>query len=140
MTRIRAFQILVALHFVLSLVLQFRPFSDWFLTDKRAVGMLEYDGYASMLDGQSLIFSYLPPSALLVATIGLVLLRNWSRYLFLGVVVFGWISAPFFGIRVASPFDSLLGTPLGPLSGAILALAFMSPLVDLFLRKSPSES
>src|SRR5450631_258959 len=124
MIRIRTFQSLVVVHFVLSLALQFRPFGDWFLTDAQGVRVLAYDGYASILNGQSPIFTYLPFLFLLVATVGLFFLRNWGRYIFLGLVVGYWISAPFFGVRVSSPFDSLLGSPLGPLSGAILALAF----------------
>ena len=136
MIRVRTFQALVLVHFAVSLALQFRPFGDWFLTDSRGARILEYDGYASIVNAQSPIFSTLPFLLLFLSTIGLVFLRNWGRYLFLSLVVAYWISSPLFGLRVNSPFDGLLGSPLGPLSGAILALAFWSPLAQTFVTKS----
>ena len=137
MIRLRTFQMLVIVHLMLSFAVQFRPFGSWFLTDDRALRVLEYDGYASIISGQNPIFSMLP-FALLISSVGLLFLRNWGRYLFLCLIVWYWISAPFFGVRVSTPFDGLLGQPLGPMSGAILALAFWSPLASRFLPKGPN--
>jgi hypothetical protein len=140
MTRVRAFQVAVLAYFSLELASRFRLFGDWLLTDARGTRILEYDGYASLLNGQSPIFTTVPFLVLAFATVGLVFLRNWGRYLFLGLLGWGVISSPLFGVTVYSPFDQLLGVGSAILAGVILALAFWSPLAQAFHGRGSNES
>jgi len=140
MTRIRTFQVAALAYFSLALANRFRLFGDWLLTDARGTRILDYDGYASLLNGQSPVFTTVPFLVLAFATVGLVFLRNWGRYLFLGLMVWDVISSPLFGVAVYSPFDQLLGVGSATLAGAILALAFWSPLAQSFQTRGSNDS
>ena len=140
MTRVRAFQVAVVTYFSLVLLDRFRLFGGWLLTDASGTRILDYDGYASLLNGQSPIFTSVPFLVLAFASVGLVFLRNWGRYLFLVLVVWDVLSSPFFGLAVYSPFDQLLAIGSAVLAGVILAVAFWSPLSQAFQPKGSHDS
>jgi hypothetical protein len=130
----------VVAYFSLVLLDRFRLFGDWLLTDERGTRILDYDGYASLLNGQSPIFTTVPFLVLAFATVGLLFLRNWGRYLFLVLVAWDVLSSPLFGVAVYSPFDQLLAIGSAVLAGVILALAFWSPLAQAFQAKGSNDS
>ena len=140
MTRVRAFQLAVLADFSLVLASRFRLFGGWLLTDARGTRILDYDGYASLLNGQSPLVTTVPFLVLAFATVGLLFLRNWGRYLFLALLVWDFISSPLFGVAVYSPFDQLLAVGSAMLASAILALAFWSPLAQVFQARGSNDS
>ena len=70
--------------------------------------------------------------AYVVASIGLFFFRNWARWLFVFLALSGPVYAALSGMVVQTPFEALLGGLVGILDGAILALAFLSPIASLF--------
>lgn len=70
----------------------------------------------------------------LLSTVGLVLFRPWGRWLLLSVVAISLASVPFAGISVGASLDNLIGYFLSLTDGAILALAFSTPIAEAIKR------
>jgi len=66
--------------------------------------------------------------AKMLASLGLFMFLAWGRWLFLAATVVAIASIFFAGISVASPLDGLVGFVATLVDGAILGLAFFSPI------------
>lgn len=82
----------------------------------------------------STIRAYLP-GAFLVAGIGLLFFAPWSRWLFLVCYTIGAIATTLGGFITASPVDQFFYLLCTLVDGAILGLAFLSPLSKKFNPK-----
>lgn len=99
-------------------------------------------GYASgeteMITTQSLLLMFLGVPlivGLLVASVGLFFFWRPARMLYLICVVFGIALVPLAGPYVDAGYGELLEDVASMISGAILALAWFSPLAQVFDRK-----
>lgn len=72
--------------------------------------------------------------AFLAGIIGLLFFRRWARSLSLWATVAGLAIYPMFGPSLSSAWAIALAEASATLWGAVLALAFFSPLADRFAR------
>lgn len=127
----RTFQILIATAWLLQLFSYVLPIQSWY-ADPVSSRIMSVDGYGAALSLGIPFLNTFPLWAFLFATIGMFFFRNWGRYLYLALWTYGLCSTLLFGIRVILPLQGFLGMALGTLDGAILALAFLSPLRAAF--------
>jgi hypothetical protein len=138
MRHIRLFQTLVVIS-TLSYVLWFffPHISQWFANDLYrdvASRLGQYDGLGALLPIHHPLY-YVPWFTFwLIASIGLFFFQNWARYLFLFLYVLSLALAPFSGFSVKGPLESFFGEITAVLDGAILAMAYLSPLSAAFTR------
>ena len=140
MSHVRLFQVFVIINWLLYLGLFFLPIG-WLSGDPRIVELLSLDGsYSSLAYSNFRLYVPLPGGFLfalplwgfLFASIGLIFFQNWGRYLYLALWLGMGIGILFFGIRVSHPVQGLITFLVGALDGAILAIAFLSPLGACF--------
>lgn len=127
----RTFQTLIAAAWLLQLFNCVLPIQSWY-ADPVSSRIMSVDGYGSTLSLGIPFLNVFPLWAFLFATVGMFFFKNWGRYLYLALWTYGWCSTLLFGIRVILPLQGFLGMALGTLDGAILALAFLSPLRAAF--------
>jgi hypothetical protein len=101
--------------------------------------LLEHDRYGALLPVQHPLFYCTWFCLWLVASVGLFLLQNWARHLFLALYVIGIALVPFAGFTVQLPIDTALSAVNTLLNGAILALAYLTPVSASF-RAGPYKS
>lgn len=133
-TQHRVFQALVCIGCILQLFLFFVPATFW-CSSPNFERLLSADGYGavvSLTDELSGTLSVLTFFGFFIASIGLFFLRKWGRWLFVVLWIYGWVSSLLFGIRVSLPIQGFFGMALGTIDGAVLALAFISPIRDRF--------
>lgn len=129
MTRIRAFQLLVAISALLYIAWLLLPYAP--RTFSREVEtILSWGGYGGAPWVNDPRFYLSLGVSKLIASLGLILFLSWGRWLFLVVVAIGLASAPFAGVSAAVPLDNIVGYLLTLTEGAILALAFSSPISE----------
>lgn len=138
MTQIRIFQTLVIAATACYAAWFFLPSWPHYLTDleHRVVG---YSGYGAVLPVQHPIYSAGWFALWLIATVGLVLFQNWARHLYLVLALLGPVLAPFSGFIIQPPLDTLFSSANLLLDGAVLALAYLSPLADNFKKRNPGR-
>lgn len=73
--------------------------------------------------------------AVLASTIGLLFFKPWARPMALYSTLFGFISYSFLSPELSSPVASALTEASAMTWGAILALAYYSPLRENFIGK-----
>ena len=106
----------------------------WFEpTDPTLIRLLEWDGYGAVT--HSNVFSAAPLLLISFSTVGIAFFQNWGRYLYLATVVYLLSSSLIFGYRIAPPLDSFFGGLSIAMMGAILGLAFLSPMRAMFRSK-----
>jgi hypothetical protein len=133
MTRIRAFQILVVASALLYLAWMLLPHSPQaYSHDVQQI--LAWSSYGSAQWYTDPRFYISIGVGKIVSSIGLFLFLSWGRWLLLAVVVISMAAVPFAGVSVSMPFDSIIGGFLSLSDGAILALAFFSPLAEAMRR------
>ena len=132
MRQVTLFRSIVVTSVVLYLVSYFLPYES-FESNPAAVNLLKLDGYAALANPQSWLFGAGVLLLWLLAAVGLLHFDNWARYLYLALTVWALVAAGLYGIRVSSPVESVLGLAVDLLDGAILALAFLSPLKNSFV-------
>ena len=78
--------------------------------------------------GDFILFAFIVPLivCLLVASVGLLLLKRWAAWLYLGVSVAGVLITPFTGITVEHPLTDTAEEIGSVLNGLVLGLAFFS--------------
>lgn len=129
MSRIRFFQTLVIVSAFLYLAWFFIPYLP--RSHSREVWRaLNMSGHGASSVIQHPAFYLAIGAAKLVATLGLLLFLSWSRWLLVVVLVISIFSIPFAGLTVAPALDSFVGALTGLADGAILALAFSSPIAE----------
>ena len=133
MTRVRTFQLLV--------VASVLAYGLWMALPQipRALSpevqqMLSTSGYGGQAWVMDPRYYFSVALAKVLASVGLVLFLSWGRWLFLGVAAVAIASVPFSGVSVGAPMDNAVGYVATLLDGAILALAFSSPLSEAMRR------
>lgn len=132
--RIRLFQTLVIVATACYVVWFFLPHWPGYLTEieQRVAG---YSGHGAVLPVQHPIYYGAWLASWLVAAVGLVMLQNWARHFYLALSLLGLILAPFSGFIIQPPLDTLFSSANLLLDGAVLALAYLSPVADNFKKQ-----
>jgi hypothetical protein len=78
--------------------------------------------------------------AWLLASVGLLFFQNWGRHLFLTLALLGMIDLALSGLVVYTPFEHAFSRFQSLLDGAVLALAYLSPVRDCFALQAPSNN
>lgn len=128
MNRIRILRILVAAASLCYVVWFFLPYLATDLEQRVAA----YSGYGAILPVQHPLYYGTWFALWLVAALGLMLLHNWARHLYLVLSLLGPALAPFSGYVIQPPLDTLFASTSLLLDGAVLALVYLSPLADSF--------
>ena len=128
---VRAFQSLVVLSTLLSIALWLLPYLPISMAP-------EFEGLLSANGADALFYeiafeirTYLP-AAYLVAAIGLFFFTWWGRWLFVGCYAVGVVVTIVGGFIVLPALDSTFFLVVTLVDGAILGLAFFSPLSEHF--------
>ena len=129
MTRIRAFQTLVITSALLYLAWMLLPYAPRTFPHE-VQDILAWSGYGGEPWVKDPRFYLAIGAGKLIASLGLVLFLSWGRWLLLAVVAISLASVPFAGVVIGVPLDNLVGYFLSLTDGAILALAFSSPIAE----------
>lgn len=129
MSRIRIFQFLVIISAIFYLAWYLLPYTPRNLPP-HIRDLLDWGGYGSIAFTQHPLFYFSMGAAKLVSTFGLFLFLYWGRWLFFAMVAISLAMVPFSGMAVAPPLDSFVGSLAALTDGAILALAFFSPIAE----------
>jgi len=117
----------------------FTPYFYWLSAyDARLVDLLRGHGYGALYETPSVI-DIIVFWAWLFAAIGMIYLQNWGRYLYLVLLAFGLAQTAISGIATLAPSQFVLLGVLSMLDGAVLALAFFSPIGSQFGSPAPSN-
>ncbi len=128
MSRIRIFQVLVVAAGVCYIVWFFLPYVASGL-DQR---IENYSGYGAMLPIQHPLYCYTWFVLFIVASLGLLFFQSWAKHLYLALALLVCVLAPFSGYIIQPGFDTMFANANLLLSGAVLAVAYLSPLADSF--------
>jgi hypothetical protein len=132
--RLIAFRTLIGLSAVLYVTSYWLPTSFFADTiDER--NLLRLDGYGALFIPRDSFFNTCLFLLWILAAVGLVRLKNWARYLYLILAVWSLISAGLYGIRVSPPAQAMFDIAVQVLDGAILAMAYLGSVRDLFANK-----
>src|SRR5512135_1651690 len=129
MKRVHAFQTLVVISALLYIVWMALPHLSRTFTPE-VQNALAWSGYGGVSWVSDPLFFLSIGVGKFVASLGLFLLRSWGRWLLLAVVTVSLASVPFAGVSTGVPLDNIVGYFLSLTDGAILALAFFSPLAE----------
>lgn len=131
MTQIRAFQALVIASTACYVAWFFLPYWSDYLTDTEQ-RMTEVSGYGALLPIQHPIYYSIWFGLWIVAALGLIFVQNWARHLYLALTLLTLSLTPFSGFIVQAPLDTLFSNANLLLDGAVLAVAYLSPLAASF--------
>ena len=138
MKNIRLFQVFVVLTSAAYVVWFFLPYWSSYLPDQEQ-RLADHNGYGADIPTHFLIYGTWF-CLWLIAALGLFFFQNWARHLFLALSLVGLAMAPFSGFVVQPPIDALFSTINLLLDGAILAMAYLSPLSVCFLTNVPNKA
>lgn len=138
MNNIRLFQIFVVASTAIYIVWFVLPFWSGYLSED-AHQLTEYSGYGAILPVDHLLYYGTWFGLWLVAALGLFFFQNWARHLYLALSVLNPALAPFSGFVIQPPIDVLFSSTNLLLDGAILAMAYLSPLSAAFNVKTPNR-
>ena len=127
MSRVRAFQLLCIASALLYATYLALPHAGLRHSAQEAQ-LLSMSGYGGLPFVQHPVFYLSFGVAKLIATVALVFLLSWGRWLLAAIAVAGLVSLPFSGLSVGTPLDGIIGSLLTLSDGAVLALAFLHPL------------
>jgi hypothetical protein len=91
-----------------------------------------YSGYGAVLPIRHPLYYGTWLALSLIAAVGLFFTQNWARHLYLALALLVCVLAPFSGYSIAPPLDTMFANANLLLSGAVLAVAYLSPLSDGF--------
>jgi hypothetical protein len=112
------------------------PHMPWlFSADARELSM--YSGHGALINVHhvALYGLYLLPYPSLIA---MYFFRNWGRYVFAVFIGAVGLSTFFFGTSVSGPPETFVSFVACLCDGAVLALAFGSPLASQFGKSTPA--
>ena len=133
--RLRLFQWLVVASILTSLVFFFLPAVPLPVSPDVAE-LRGRSGYGAMLPGIREPISWIFLPLWLLASVGLFFFQAWARSLF-AVLYFVALLLRFVqGVTVSLPVEGFLGEIVSLLDGAILILAFTTPLDAYFKRRA----
>ena len=106
-----------------------------FLFSDDSMQLMKYGGHgAHVAMNHPIIFAfYLLPFP---AFISLFYFKNWGRYLLVVFLAIGLVGSFFFGVSISGPPETFFGYAASLLDGAIVGLAFLSPLKGRFSHSS----
>ena len=116
---------------VIYVVWFFLPFWPGYLSED-AHQLAEYAGYGAILPVDHALYYGAWFGLWLIAAIGLIFFQNWARHLYLALSLLNPALAPFSGFMVQPPIDALFFATNLLLDGAILAMAYLTPMSDSF--------
>jgi hypothetical protein len=104
-----------------------------FLFSADSLAMMSWGGHGARLamNHPALAVLYLLPFP---AFIGLYWFKDWARYLLLGFFAIVLVGSFFFGVSISGPPETFFGDLALLADGAILGLAFLSPLKESFVK------
>ena len=111
----------------------FFPIAWPYLYEPETIDILKWSGYGSIINLSGPI-PYLIGVAYLVATVGLLLFKNWGRVLFLMLTVVNAASMPLYGIGIQGPYESVIGNIVTVCDGVILAMCYLSSVSNEFQK------
>jgi len=136
MKHIRTFQIFVVVSTLSYIVWFYFPYISERLANPLYLeierGVRQYAGLGALLPVHHPLYSGTWFGLWLVASLGLFFFQNWARHLFLTLYVLCIVLVPFSGFSGQGALESFLGELTTVLDGAILAMAYLSPLADGF--------
>ncbi len=144
MGQIRLFQIFVVTATVSYVVWFFFPYisaglaNPLYLEIEQRAG--EYAGFGALLPVHHPLYYGTWLGLWLIASVGLFFFQNWARHLFLILYVVGTLLIPLSGFSAQGPMENFFGQIATVLDGAILALAYLSPLAQNFQNKAPNTA
>ena len=131
MTRLRIFQFLVCLSFLMYIAWYFLPSVNT-PTDPDVRNLLYADG----LGRKEFIAQpwYYNSQFVLrvISTIALVFLLHWGRWLLIGACVLDLIATIFGGVTVILPLDATVLIMCCMLDGAVISMSFLGPVATSF--------
>jgi hypothetical protein len=136
MNKIRLFQTLVVASTASYVIWFFLPQWSSHLSDPE-YRLAELSGFGAVLPVDHPLYYGTWFVLWLIAALALLFFQNWARHLYLVLSVLELILAPFSGFSVQAPLDSLFGSAALLMDGAILAMAYLSPLAQHFENKTP---
>ena len=119
---------------------------DWLfpsLISQSLTSALENEPVPSFLENYPFIsLAVLLPwlAAVLASTVGLLFFQRWARSIALYSTLLGLVFYSFFGPELSSALASALTDASSMAWGAVLALAYYSPLSDRFAKKSANPA
>lgn len=131
MNKIRIFQLLVISSTVIYIVWFFLPYFSGYLTDEES-RLAEYSGYGAIFPVHNVLYYSVWFGLWFISAFGLFFFVNWARHLYLVLSLISLVAAIFHGFVVHAPIDALLSNANMLLDGAILALAYLTPLSENF--------
>ena len=108
----------------------FLPYTYGYL-DSDMGALLAYSGYGAIMQGGA-VFGYAIFTAWIACAIGLFLFYNVARTAYVGLIIFTTALVPLLGTTVETAGGSLLIDISSIMDGAILAMAFFSPIRNEF--------
>lgn len=108
----------------------FLPYSYGYL-DADTANLLSYSGYGALIKGNE-VFMYVIFIAWLACSVGLFIFNNLARTLFFALVIITTAITPMFGASVETAGGTLLIDIANIADGAILAMAYLSPVSNEF--------
>lgn len=131
---IPAFQLLVVTGTVLGLfVFGWRYLPVPLSSDAQT--MLSYHGVDAVALPLAILINLVLQPIWIVSAFGLCCFTWWSRPLFVGAYILGFIQTLLGGVAVLLPWEFVLLTFISLVDGAVLALAFLPPLSGYFDRE-----
>ncbi len=124
---------MVAAAMVCYIVWFLLPYWPGYMTDTKRQ-LMDYSGYGAILPVEHPLYYGGWFALWTIATLGVMFFQNWARHLYLALSLLGPALAPFSGFIVQPPLDGLFTGVNVLLDGAVLALAYLSPLAGSFKK------
>lgn len=134
MNNIRFFQMLVVSSTVIYIIWFFLPYWSGHLSEDE-YRLTEFAGYGAILPVHHVLYYSAWFGFWLISALGLFFFQNWARHLYLALSLLSLVTAPFSGFLVQTPVDTLLANANLLLDGALLAVAYLTPLAASFKAK-----
>ena len=139
MNNIRLFQVLVVSSTIIYIVWFFLPYLSGYLSDDES-RLAEYSGYGAILPVHHVLYYSVWFGLWLISALGLFFFENWARHLYLALSLLSLVAAMFSGFVVHAPVDALFSNASLLLDGAILAIAYLTPLAASFKVATPNPA
>lgn len=130
----RLFRLLVAAAVVLHLVLWLVPAAGGGWLDGFRGWLLDFDGYGADIRYTPVLYWCLFASWLLILA-GLFFYVAAARSGFLALTGISIVLSSYWGVRVFAPREAALDTLLAVIDGALIAMAYFSPVRTEFQRQ-----
>lgn len=131
MNHLRAFRFSIIGSLVCYLIWFMLPYADAALYSEATMYLLREDGYLSIVTLPA-AFAFTLLFVWIALARGMWVFYIRARTAYLGMVIFTTLLTPFEGFRVQSPMEAICLDLALMFDGAVLALAYFSPVKDEF--------